>query len=81
MNQAVLDFLLHFPPPATTAELWAEIAFMRTYDAAPDLPATRDGLQAALESLERAGKVVHGDGGWDRGERVDVTVRQGALFA
>lgn len=81
MNLAVLKFLLHFPPPATTAELWAEIAFMRTYDAAADLPNTFDALQAALESLERAGRVVRGDGGWDRGGLVDVTVKQGALFA
>lgn len=83
MTDAVLEFLLHFPPPASTVELWGEINSVRVYACNPmsDLPATSEALNDALRLLVVAGKVELVNGQWKPlAQRLKVD-RQGALFA
>lgn len=84
MNDPLLNFVIHFREPATTAEFWAEIALVRGWNKAADLPHTFDDLADELRLLAIAGRVACQDGYWRpvpqvvKAERV---IQQKELFA
>lgn len=81
MNEPLVLFLAQYREPATTAELWAEIALVKGWSEAADLPHTHAELDAELRKLLIAGRLACEGGLWRVVPvRVEPKQKQASLF-